>query len=371
MARPLHPAAPLRAGHANKKAFPFGKATHDRSPALGFPDFARARAIVAGEAGTEKPSAPPPYNRRMADEALRALAADGNVLAMAACTTALCQEAQRRHGAWPTAAAALGRVLTGAALLATPLKEGNSLTLRVVGDGPIGGLIADARFGGAVRGYARNPAVHLPLRPDGKLDVGAAVGRGVLHVTRDLGLGRPYTGSYPLVSGEIGDDLTAYLTHSEQVPSLVALGVLVGADGAVRSAGGLILQLLPGAPPDLADRLEAAVRRLGSVSEAVEAGAGADELLAAAVGELAPRVLVRQGLRFQCRCSRERVAAALVTLGPEELAAMVAEDGGAEAVCHFCGERYRFGREELEGLLAAARAGGGADPARPGTPDRS
>jgi molecular chaperone Hsp33 len=292
------------------------------------------------------------------DGAVRGIAGNGRILALAARTTRLCEEARRRHDAWPTAAAALGRALTGAALLGMSLKDGQSLTLRIVGDGPIGGLIAEARHGGMVRGYARNPAVHLPVRADGKLDVGGAVGRhGVLHVTRDLGLRRPYTGSYPLVSGEIGEDLTCYLARAEQIPSLVSLGVLVGVDGAVRSAGGLVLQLLPGADDADAVRLEENVRRLGPVSRAVDAGAAPGDLMAAALSDLQPRILAEEPLHFHCGCSRERLREALVSLGPGELRAMIEEDGGAEAVCNFCGERYVFDEDELAEMLAAAEGG--------------
>lgn len=298
---------------------------------------------------------------------MRCLARDGSLLAMAARTTALGEEARRRHGTWPTATAALGRTLTAAALLGLSFKDGAgdrpSLTLRVAGDGPIGGLVAEARPGGGaagrvhVRGYAVNPAVHLPLKPNGKLDVGRAVGRrGTLYVTRDFGLRQPYTGSSPLVSGEIGDDLTAYLTRSEQVPSLVALGVLVDRDGSVRSAGGLIVQLLPGAAGEWANSLETNVAEIGAISAAIEAGRTPEQLVRAALRGFEPQSLAVQPLRFRCPCRRERLAGALVTLGAAELQDMLDRDGQAELVCHFCGERYLFARADLERLLAAARS---------------
>ncbi|HVB09315.1 MAG TPA: Hsp33 family molecular chaperone HslO [Bacillota bacterium] len=292
------------------------------------------------------------------DTAVRAVAGGGSILALAARTTELSEEARGRHGAWPTAAAALGRALTGAALLGMSLKEeGSSLTLRILGNGPIGGLIAEARYGGTVRGYARNPFVHLPVRADGKLDVGGAVGsKGVLHVTRDLGVQQPYTGSYPLVSGEIGEDLTSYLGRAEQIPSLVSLGVLVGTDGRVRSSGGLIIQLLPGAEDVDALRLEENVRRLGPVSRAVDDGAAPADLISAALSDMEPKMLSEEPLRFHCGCSRGRVRDVLVSLGPGELRAMLEEDGGAEAVCHFCGEKYRFDGGDLTEMLD--RAGG-------------
>jgi molecular chaperone Hsp33 len=300
-------------------------------------------------------NAAPPERGGPRDHAVRALARDGTLLAMAARTTDLCEEARRRHGTWPTATAALGRTLTAALLLALPLKDGQSVTLRVAGDGPIGGLIAEGRAGGEVRGYARNPAVHLPLRPDGKLDVGGAVGRaGFLHVTRDLGLRLPYTGSAPLVSGEIGEDLAAYLVRSEQIPSLVALGVLVDRDGSVRSAGGLIVQLLPGSDIGWAERLEANVAEIGAISAAIEEGRSPEDLVGAALDGFSPRLLARQPLRFRCTCHRRRLEEALVTLGAGELADILRKDGRAELVCHFCGRRYPFSRGDLERLLAQA-----------------
>lgn len=286
---------------------------------------------------------------------------------MAACTTALADEARRRHAAWPTATAALGRALTAAALLGlsldagAPARSGASLTLRFQGAGPLGGVIAEARpaagdgDGVDVRGYVVNPAVHLPLRPDGKLDVGTAVGRGLLHVTRDLGLRQPYTGSSELVSGEIGDDLTHHLTHSEQVPSLVALGVLVERDGHVRSAGGLIVQLLPGADPAWADRLEGNVARIGAISAAIDAGRAPEELVRAALDGFQAEVLAEHPLRFRCTCTRPRLEAVLVALGAGELESLLREDGQAELVCHFCARRYRFARPQLERLLERAR----------------
>jgi molecular chaperone Hsp33 len=293
--------------------------------------------------------------RTAGDRAVRATAAEGAVAAVAATTAGLCEEARRRHDAWPTAAAALGRVLTGALLLAVPLKDGASVTVRVKGDGPLGGVLAVATSEGTVRGYPVHPHVDLPLRADGKLDVAGAVGHGHLTVTRDLGLRHPYSGSVPLVSGEIAEDLTHYLAVSEQVPSLVGLGVLVGTGGRVRAAGGLLIQLLPGAPRELGAAIEEEVQRLGSLSRLVDAGASAEDLLAAALGPWRPRILATVPLRFRCTCSRRRVLEALATLDPAELAAMRREDGGAEVVCQFCNRRYLLGPEDLERLEAQGR----------------
>ncbi len=281
------------------------------------------------------------------DYALRAMAGDGRILALAARTSTLCEEARRLQDLWPTAAAATGRVLTATALLALPLKVG-TVTVRVAGDGPIRGMIAAATPGGDVRGCALEPHVDLPPRADGKFDVGGAVGRhGALHVTRDLGMRRPYTGSSSLVSGEIGEDLASYFARSEQVPSLVALGVLVGRGGRVRAAGGLIVQLLPGAPETAADSIHARVGDLGSISHVVDAGGSPEDIVGAALADFAPGVLERRALRFRCRCGRRRLREVLKSLPVEEVRAMRLEDGGAELVCQFCGRRYRFSAEDL------------------------
>jgi molecular chaperone Hsp33 len=322
-------------------------------------------SAAPGEAPDAPAAAGEAQGTAAGDYAVRATAAAGAVLALAATSGRLCEEARRRHGAWPTAAAALGRVLTAAALLALPLKDRGSITLRVRGDGPLGGILATARPSGAVRGYAVHPHVDLPPRPDGKLDVGGAVGRhGVLTVTRDLGLRQPYTGSAELVSGEIADDLTHYLAHSEQVPSSVALGVLIGEGGRVRAAGGLLIQRLPGAPTGVAEEIEGNILRMGGVSRLLDAGASPEDLLRQALGTSRPHVLARRRLRFACDCSLRRMRAALATLPAEELRAMREEDGGAELLCHFCGRRYHLGAEELAALEGQAQPRGGHGPAQ-------
>ncbi|HEY8415252.1 MAG TPA: Hsp33 family molecular chaperone HslO, partial [Thermaerobacter sp.] len=276
------------------------------------------------------------------DYLVRAIAGDGLIRALACRTTGMVEEARRRHDTWPTATAALGRVLTATALLAAQLKDGASVTVRVTGSGPLGAIVATGEPSGDVRGYVRHPHVELPLRADGKLDVGGAVGLpGFLHVTRDLGLGRPYTGSVPLVSGEIGDDLTAFLARSDQTPAVVGLGVLVGPGGGVRAAGGFVLQLLPGYEERWAERLEANIQHLGGISRRIEAGMTPEEMVWRGLAGFSPHILDRQPVRFRCRCTRERVERALVSLGPDELAAMLREDGGAEVRCQFCARTYR------------------------------
>lgn len=293
------------------------------------------------------------------DYAVRAVAADERILVLAADTSRLCEVARRRHDLWPTAAAAVGRTLTATALLAIPLKPGGSITVTIKGGGPIGGVVAAALPEGEVRGYAHFPHADLPPRPDGKLDVGGVVGHdGWIRVARDLGVGRPYTGSAPLVSGEIGEDFTHYLLRSEQVPSLVALGVLVGRGGKVRSAGGLIVQMLPGAPDEEAARIEANVADLGAISRAVESGRTPEEIVEIGLRGLSPRVIGSTPLRFRCRCGRRRLSGVLTGLPSSQLRLMREEDGQAELVCHFCGKRYRFTAAELHAFEDRSRAAG-------------
>jgi len=284
----------------------------------------------------------------MADYLVRAIGAGGNVRAFAAVTTALVDEARRRHDTWPTATAALGRALTATALLGAMLKDPDeSVTLRVAGDGPLRGIICDADERGHVRGYVNEPHVDLDRTPQGKLNVGAAVGAGTIYVTRQLALQGIYTGSAELVSGEIAEDLAYYLTRSEQTPSAVGLGVRVDPDGVVVAAGGYLLQLMPATPDADRDRLEANLAQLGSVSLAVERGMTPEEILAAVLAGLDYDILERRDLSFTCRCSRERALAAIAMLDEKDLAALEEEDHGAELTCHFCNAVYRFSEEEI------------------------
>lgn len=288
----------------------------------------------------------------MADELVRALVAGGAVRVLAAETTALVEDARRRHGTLPTATAALGRALTGALLLAGTLKRDERLSLEWSADGPLRGVLADATPAGDVRGYVGRPQVHLPPR-SGKLDVGCAVGRGVLCVMRaPLADGALYRSIVPIVSGEIGDDLASYLDQSEQTPSAVGVGVWVEPDGRVGAAGGYLLQALPDAPDDVLERLATRVEAAPPPSELARRGLGAAGMLDALLGEAVP-TLERVPVRFRCRCSRERVVGAMAALGAEGLRELLAEDDAAEAICDFCATRYRMTRDELAGLLPA------------------
>lgn len=287
----------------------------------------------------------------LSDELVRGTAWDGALRVFAVRSTALVAELQRRHRTYPTATAALGRTVTAAAMMGAMLKDGQRLTIRVQGDGPLGEIVVDADAEGHVRGYVDHPDVHLPGRTDGKLDVAGAVGKnGHLYVIKDLGLKEPYHGGVPLVSGELGEDFAYYFAVSEQIPSAVGLGVLVDRDGSVLHAGGFILQVMPGADEKRVEALERAVTSLPNVTGLLAEGVTPMELLRRLVGDElsahpAPKPV------FACRCSRERVERTLLSLGPGELRKMLEEDGRAEVHCHFCNETYVFGYEELESLL--------------------
>ena len=287
----------------------------------------------------------------MPDHFIRAIAAGGTVLGFAAVTTQTVEEARRRHQTAPTATAALGRTLAATVMLGAGLKDGQRLTVRVLGDGPLGGIISEGNGRGEVRGYVQNPDVDLPLTPRRKLDVGGAVGPGTLHVTKDVGLRYPYHGSVPLVSGEIGEDVAHYLVVSEQVPSVVALGVLVAPDCHVEAAGGFIVQVLPGASPEIPRYLEERVVHLPAVTQLVRRGRGASEMLHMALGDLDPHVLEEVPVAFRCGCSRERVEGVLVALGREEVERLIREEGQAEVICRFCGDRYVLDAAAVERLF--------------------
>jgi len=280
----------------------------------------------------------------MQDYLVRAVAADGSFRIFAARTTATVEEARVRHNCWPVAAAALGRTITAALLLGANMKGDDVLTVRVLGDGPLGAIIVSANAEGQVRGYVQEPQVHLPSTPQGKLAVGAAVGQGHLHVTRDLGLKEPFTGSVELVSGEIGEDIAHYLATSEQTPSAVSLGVLVETDNSVAAAGGLLLQLLPGAPENVLERLEQNLALLPPVSSLIQKGETPEDMINRVTRGIEIKILESNPVCFCCQCSRERLEDLLVGLGKEEVSAMLEEQGGAEINCHFCAEQYRFDR---------------------------
>lgn len=295
----------------------------------------------------------------MADYMVRAIDLSGNIRAFVATTTHLANEARRRHDTWPTVTAALGRALTGTALLGATLKEANeSITLRVACDGPVGSITCDSDEQGQVRGYVREP--HVDLEPkNGKLDVGGLVGSGFIHVTRQLALEGIYSGTAEIVSGEIAEDLAYYLTKSEQTPSAVSLGVRVAPDGSVTAAGGILLQLLPSATEEEREQLEVNLQALGAVSRAVEMGLRPEEILGAVMAGIPYKILESRDLHFACKCSRERALSTLASLHPDEVSRLIHEDGQAELVCHFCNEKYLFGEDELRELHQERPSGAG------------
>lgn len=288
----------------------------------------------------------------MKDHLVKATA-DG-VRVYAAVTTNLVNEAIRRHDCYPVAAAALGRTMTGALLMAANLKNHEAITIKFAGNGPLGKITADAVPEGYVRGYVDNPHVNLPLNKLGKIDVGGGVGQGMLSVTRFTGLKNPITGSTEITDGEIADDLTRYLYVSEQTPSSVGLGVLINKEFKCIGAGGFIIQPLPDATDECIDKLEENLKKVSSVSKMVEKGLDAKGIIAELLQGFEVNYLTTTDLAFKCQCSKDRICNVLVSLGVKDLETLVA-DGHAEICCHFCNEKYEFSREELAEILAAVK----------------
>jgi molecular chaperone Hsp33 len=296
----------------------------------------------------------------MADQLIRATAADGGIRAVGVITTRLTEEARQKHQLSYVATAALGRAMSSSLLLASNMKrEGSRVNLRIKGNGPLGGLLVDAGLDGTVRGYIENPRVELPPNPKGKLDVGGAIGKdGYLYVVRDIGYGYPYSSTVELVSGEIGDDVANYLVTSEQTPSALLVGVFVSSEG-VSASGGVLLQVLPKAARDesLVALLDSRVSQLSGFTPLLRAGKTLTEIMEQLVGDLGLSILPEvQMVRFDCRCSFNRVLGALKMLGEAELQDMIEKDEGAEATCQFCGEVYQATKEELTQLVEDLRA---------------
>ena len=291
----------------------------------------------------------------MNDYMIRATAADGQIRAFAATTKEMVETAKNAHNTSPIATAALGRLMTAAAMMGSDLKgEGELLTLRIVGDGPIGGLLVTADGKGDVKGYAFNPDVMLPPNAQGKLDVGGSLGLGVLSVIKDIGLKEPYVGQTQLITGEIAEDLTYYFATSEQVPSSVALGVLMNKDNTVRQAGGFIIQLLPGASDEIIDRLEAKLSGISSITSLLDAGKTPEEILTDILGEFGLEILKKMPVQFHCDCERSRVEKAIISIGRKEIQDMIDEGKEIEVNCQFCNKHYKFSVDELGEMLKKA-----------------
>ncbi len=290
------------------------------------------------------------------DYIVRASAADGQIRAFAATTRDLAEKARKIHGTSPVATAALGRLLTGAAMMGSMMKGmSDVLTVQIMGDGPIGSMTVTADSMSRVKGFVQNPEVMLPASKEGKLDVGGAVGMGMLRVIKDLGLKEPYVGETELISGEIAEDLTVYFATSEQTPSSVALGVLMNRDNTVAQAGGFIIQLMPDATEEVISHLEQKLTEVTSVSGLLEEGMTPEEILEYIFAGFDLKLLDKIPTSYYCNCSKARVEKALISLGAKELNAMIEDGEPITMNCHFCDRNYTFSVDELKELLQNCR----------------
>ena len=289
----------------------------------------------------------------MSDQLIRAISSDGRVKAVAVSTRDLTERARQIHKTLPVATAALGRALAAASMMGNALKEdGASVTLQIKGGGPLGTLLAVSDNQGNVRGTVDDPQVDLPLRPDGKLDVGAAVGQdGTLTGIRDLNMKEPYVGSVGLLGGEIAEDLAAYFVESEQIPTACGLGVLVDRDQSVLAAGGYLIQLLPGAGEDTIAKVEGSLMAAGAVTGLLRDDPDPEAMLRRALSDFDLEILEKSPIEYRCYCSRERMERALISLGAEELQSMIDEQGSADLTCRFCDNVQHFSREDLEAMV--------------------
>ena len=289
----------------------------------------------------------------MADRIVRAISTDGMVQAAAICSRDLTERARQIHKTLPVATAALGRTLAAASMMGNALKsDGASLTLQFKGGGPLGTVLAVSDNEGNVRGYVTNPHVDIPLRKDGKLDVGTAVGHeGTLTVIKDLHMKEPYVGTIDLLGGEIAEDVAGYFVESEQIPTACALGVLVDRDQSVKAAGGYLIQLMPGAVEDTIAKVEGGIMAAGAVSAILEKNDDPEAMLRTVMSDFDLKILETCPVEYRCYCSRERVERALISLGRTELEQMLSEQGGCQLTCQFCDAVYEFTAEDIQRLL--------------------
>ncbi len=285
----------------------------------------------------------------MNDYLVRATAADGAIRAFAVTSKNMVEEARNAHKTSPVITAALGRLLSGAAMMGTMMKgEKDLLTVQIQCDGPAKGLTVTADANGHVKGFPRVSEVYLPPNAIGKLDVGGAIGAGTLYVMKDMGLKEPYVGQTALSTGEIAEDLTCYFAVSEQIPSAVGLGVLVNADGSVRQAGGFILQLMPFTSEEIIEKLEKKISEIPSVTEMLEAGKTPEEMLSVILGEFGLSIGDTMPAEFRCDCSKERVSRAVSTLSKKDLQDIINDGEAIEVKCQFCNQAYHFSVDELK-----------------------
>lgn len=288
----------------------------------------------------------------MTDHLIRGLGLNDEVRIFAVDTTDTINEAVQRHSAYPTAAAALGRTMSAGVMMGAMLKGDDKNTITVEGGGPIGAIVVDSDAHGHVRGYLGNPQVHFDLNDHGKLDVRRAVGtNGYLRVAKDIGLKDNFVGSTEIVSGELGEDFSYYFYASEQVPSIVALGVLVNPDNTIQTAGGFIIQVLPSASEETINWLNDRAKEMTPVSKLLAKGMTPNQIIDKAIGEENWRQLSEMPVSFECSCSKERFINAISALDPKEIMTMIQEDGGAEADCHFCRNKEWITKEELQTLI--------------------
>lgn len=291
----------------------------------------------------------------MPDYLVRAVTKDGHLRAIGLDATDTVGEAQQRHDTYGAASAALGRTLIGTILLSNALLKDDAketLTTRVLGDGPVGAIVAVGTPKGTVKGYIQHPHVQLPLNTVGKIDVRRAVGKGLLAVTKDLGLKQPFTGQVPIVSGELAEDFSYYLAKSEQIPSAVGLSVFVQANNTIGAAGGFMVQAMPGASDAELVAIEKKIKALPLISEMMRAGDTPEDILAKIFGADNIKFLDTQAVSFKCDCSKARFGKSIQALGHHDIQEMIDEDHGAEAVCKFCGNQYHFSENELKAMLA-------------------
>ena len=290
------------------------------------------------------------------DRRIRAIAADAAIQITVVQTTGMIERARNIHKTLPLATAALGRTLTITSIMGSQLKvDDGSVTVQVRGDGPLGTIVCVADSQGYARGYLQNPAVDLPLRPDGKLNVGAGVGRGQLVVVKDIGLKEPVSGMVGLVNGEIAEDVTRYFAESEQIPSACALGVLVDTDQSVKQAGGYLVQLMPGARDSDIDRLEQNIQKAGAMTAMLDRGMTLEQIAEAILDGFTVHFLDEAEIGYRCNCSEAKVTRALISLGEGELLQMADEGKPAEITCQFCDRVYTFTPESLRALAQSAK----------------
>ena len=284
----------------------------------------------------------------MSDYLVKALAYEGFVRAYAVDATETIAEAQRRHDTWNTSSAALGRTMIGALMLGATLKGEDKMTVKVEGNGPAGAIVVDSNGKGDVKGYIKNPHISLPLNEIGKIDVRGAVGtEGMFTVIKDLGLKEPFSGQTPIVSGEIGEDFTYYLAVSEQIPSAVGVSVLVDTDDSIKTAGGFMIQIMPGASAEIIDQIEERLKETTRISTLLDDVQTPEEILRNLLATDDVEFLEELPVQFKCDCSKEKFASAIITLGAEQIQELIDQDHGAEAVCAFCNNKYEYSEADL------------------------